>query len=279
MSGVIENGRACVGLLGLHPYPYYDAYDLIADDGGDSCSAPDETQPELMQVKLRALGYSSVPHVTLAAYMWSDYYETDLCDYVEARTVHQPSGGLRGTYRYIHVQGGSDYWIDVVAGPSLPRTEPPTPIGTTTHDSNCQGGLGWDGHHVHQDARFNQYSTANPNLPIADDIDVWNVFNYIHRWTYPLLDTDGDDFTDAAEVYLGTDPFDDCPDNTSDEAWPPDFNNDRRVNLADIGPLRRAFNSRTGDPNYSRRVDLNTNGSINLGDIIMLRAYFNTICA
>jgi len=145
MSGVIENGRACVGMSGLHGS---NAYDLVADDSGP-CYGPESTE-----VRLRALGYSLVPHVTLAAHMLSgEYGFPSYCDYIEAQTVQQPSGGLRGTYRYIHAQGGSDYWIDIVAGPSsLPRTD--VPIGTTSEDSNCQcqGLPCWDGYHTHQDA-------------------------------------------------------------------------------------------------------------------------------
>jgi len=268
MSGVIENEKACVGPAGLHPPPYYDAYDLIADDGGDSCFAPDESQPELMQVRLRALGYSSVPHVTLGAYIVSGQYD-DNCDYMEAQTVQHPSGGLRGTYRYVHVQGPSYYWIDIAAGRNLPRTD--VPIGTTTHDSDCQGGAGWDGHHAHQDARFNVYSTPNPSLPVNDDIPVWNVFYYIHRWTYPLLDTDGDGFTDAAEQYLGTDALDNCPDGSWDDAWPLDINKSRDISVTgDIFKYVGRIGAKPGQPKWWQRLDLDASGDISVtGDVFL----------
>jgi len=119
MSGVIQNERACVGVLGLHGN---NAYDLIADDSGP-CYGPVSTG-----VRLRALGYSSVPHVTLGAYMWSDEDTTTLCDYVEARTVQNPSGELRGTYHYLHARGSRDYWVDIWAAPGGPRTDAPVGI-------------------------------------------------------------------------------------------------------------------------------------------------------
>ena len=37
---------------------------------------------------------------------------------------------------------------------------------------------------------------------------------------------DNDDFQDSREVYLGTDPLDNCPDNSSDDAWPLDIDKD-----------------------------------------------------
>lgn len=276
MSGVMENDTACVGPLGLHPPPYYDAYDLIADD---LCQGSSSTE-----VRMRTCGSSSTVHVTLAAHMWSGHYD-DNCDYIEARTVQQPSGGLRGTYRYIHAQGPSDYWIDIVAGPSLPRTD--QSIGTTTHDSDCKGGAGWTAYHVHQDARFNEYSTPNDLDPLQV-IDVWNVFDYIHRWTYPLLDTDGDGFTDAAEVFMGTDPDDNCADTSTarDEEggayseplspWPPDFNDNGFIDIGDLVALSEHWTYH-GYP-YHHRYDLNANGFCDIGDLSILAEYMGMTC-
>jgi hypothetical protein len=278
MSGVIENGRACVGVSGLHRN---NAYDLIADDSGP-CYGPEPTE-----VRLRTLGYSSVPHVTLAAWMLSgEYPYPSYCDYIWAQTVQQPSGGTRGTYRYIHAQGSSNYWIDVAAGPgpNLPRTD--VPIGSTSDDSDCEGGAGWGpypAYHTHQDAD-SPYSTPNLNLPVNDDIDVWNVFNYIHKWTYPLLDTDGDGFTDAAENFMGTDPADDCADNSTPNnergpaygeplsPWPPDFNDNGYTDIGDLVALANHWVP-LGNP-YGARYDLNANGVCDIGDLVTLATYW-----
>lgn len=68
-------------------------------------------------------------------------------------------------------------------------------------------------------------------------------------------DTDGDGFSDGAEFYLETGLTARCGDN----AWPADFNNDKKVTIADItsflSPVRRLDTS-PGDANYNRRWDL-----------------------
>jgi len=117
------------------------------------------------------------------------------------------------------------------------------------------------------------YPTYNPQ-------DWWN------DWAreFCIDDADCDGFTDDEESYIGTDPEDDCADtpaaNDEDpDAWPPDFNDDQRVNLADLLPLRDHWNCQVSMACYDPRFDLNTDGRINLGDITILRAYFNTICA
>ncbi|MDP2953187.1 MAG: hypothetical protein Q8O76_07725, partial [Chloroflexota bacterium] len=114
LSGVISNGRACVGLLGLHGN---NAYDLFADDSGP-CYGPSSTE-----VALRTFGWSFTAHVTLKAYMVSeqDPYP-GYCDYIEARTWQQPRNIYRGTYRYLHAVGSTDYWVDIWAGPNSPTT-------------------------------------------------------------------------------------------------------------------------------------------------------------
>lgn len=47
-------------------------------------------------------------------------------------------------------------------------------------------------------------------------------------------DFDGDQFSDRIEHSAGTDPADGCADDSGDSAWPPDFNNDRRVDVIDV---------------------------------------------
>jgi hypothetical protein len=187
------------------------------------------------------------------------------CDYVEVHTLQKPSGEDRGTYRYIHATGTTGQQVDIWAGPSLLPTE--TSIGSTTNDSDCLGG--WTGYHTHQDSGDSPWSQPNTGLPTDDDIPVWNWSSWIHRWTYPLPDTDGDDFQDAAEVYLGTDRLDNCPDNSADDAWPLDINNDRLISA--VGDVLRYMNrggARPGSPGWWQRLDLNADGVISgVGDV------------
>jgi len=95
-------------------------------------------------------------------------------------------------------------------------------------------------------------------------------------------DTDGDGFSDAAEAFIGTDPLAPC--NTtvtaSDEAdaWPPDFNDDTRVNISDVVLLRSRYGSTSGDGSYDPRFDLNTDGKIGISDVVMVRTFYGTAC-
>jgi hypothetical protein len=92
-------------------------------------------------------------------------------------------------------------------------------------------------------------------------------------------------FSDALEVYAGTDSLDACPENTNDDAWPPDFNNDGRVMGFDTLFLRLSIGSIYGgsyyerDSTYNRRYDLNMNGSVNSLDVLFLRPYIGITCA
>jgi hypothetical protein len=266
MSGVIDSGRACVGSRGLHGH---DAYDLIADDyanpPADRCS--DGGVPAA--VNLRTLGLSSTPHATLRATMYVGHY-TDLCDYVEARTVQNPTGTLGATYRYVHATGTPGQQVDIWAGPSLLPTD--TPIGSTTNDSDCQGG--WEGYHTHQDSGNPTSPWSQPNLalPTDDDIPVWDPYYWIQRWTYTLPDTDGDDFQDAAEVYLGTDRLDHCPDNPpgSDDAWPLDIDKNRTITVVgDVLNYSGRLGAAPGSSKWLQRLDLNTDSVITMvGDVL-----------
>jgi hypothetical protein len=172
LSGVMENDTACVGPQGLHPN---DAYDLIVDAGCQGSSSS--------EVRMRTYGTSPTLHVALKCYMSSGEYDYGKCDYIEARCYEQPSNTYRGTYRYIHAQGVNDAWRDIWAGPGYVPTDNDID-GETKEDSNCTGG--WTAYHTHQDA---QGAPSQPNdLDPLEVIDVWNVDNYIHKWTFPELD-------------------------------------------------------------------------------------------
>ena len=181
-----------------------------------------------------------------------------------------------GTYRYLHATGTTGQRVDIWAGPTLLPTE--TPIGSTTNDSDCLGG--WTGYHTHQDAGVPESPWSDPNtgLPTDDDIPVWDPAYWIHRWTYPLPDTDGDWFTDAAEVYLGTDRLDACPDNAYDAAWPPDFDSDRRVGILDVLIFKPKIGKSSGEPGYDQRYDLNVDQSVSILDVLLMKPLLNHTC-
>jgi len=91
-------------------------------------------------------------------------------------------------------------------------------------------------------------------------------------------DCDGDQFNDYIELNVGTDPLDACPDNSSDDAWPPDINNDTKVNILDVANFRVPFGSCSGDLSYSRRCDLSINDCITILDVAKLRLPWMTEC-
>jgi hypothetical protein len=94
-------------------------------------------------------------------------------------------------------------------------------------------------------------------------------------------DSDGDSlglgqpplFVDAKELFMGTDPLDNCPDNSADAAWPPDFNNSTNVTSGDL----QVFAMHYADAaTYDRRCDLNASGppKITSGDLQIFANYY-----
>jgi hypothetical protein len=91
-------------------------------------------------------------------------------------------------------------------------------------------------------------------------------------------DSDGDGFTDGLEQFLGTDPLDTCPDDPSDDAWPPDMNIDTSCNLLDLLQYRPVILTEVGDPDYDQRFDLNADGHIDILDLLQYRPVILTQC-
>jgi hypothetical protein len=90
-------------------------------------------------------------------------------------------------------------------------------------------------------------------------------------WPSPAGDDDCDGFTNAQELFVGTDPERACGVN----AWPPDFNNDQRVGLDDLLKYAPVFNSFAPEPPYNVRYDLNGDNKINISDVLMMAPFFH----
>ena len=88
----------------------------------------------------------------------------------------------------------------------------------------------------------------------------------------PAADSDSDGFGNALEVYIGTDLLDNCPDDSSDVAYPPDFNNDKKVRGADILAAVKKYGTR------EKRYDLNANGIVDQADIDIVVSYYYKDC-
>jgi hypothetical protein len=94
-------------------------------------------------------------------------------------------------------------------------------------------------------------------------------------------DCDGDGFTGTREAYVGTHPQAYCSATATanDEAvdtWPPDFDDNRSVNVVDFTLWRASYASPPKPLN--QRADLNASGSVNVLDFGVWKPYFNTTC-
>jgi hypothetical protein len=97
-----------------------------------------------------------------------------------------------------------------------------------------------------------------------------------------LGDSDGDtdSFLDVVELYLGTDPLDNCPDDPSDDAWPLDIDMNCDLSITgDVFYYRGCIGATPGDPEWWQRLDLDMSGDISItGDVFMYRGMIGESC-
>jgi hypothetical protein len=55
-----------------------------------------------------------------------------------------------------------------------------------------------------------------------------------------------------------------------------DLNGDRAINMSDVMILAASFNTVRGDGIYVEAYDLNSDGAINMSDVMIIAAKFNT---
>jgi uncharacterized repeat protein (TIGR01451 family) len=166
-----------------------------------------------------------------------------------------PLVGTRGEGSLIEVCDGLDNDADTQVDEGYPDTNPGGP-------KDCMDSIDTDG-----DTLVNTGDTND------DDDGNWEDPDFNDGW-----------FPDTLEIWTGTDTLDACPENSTDDAWAPDFNNDRRVQGLDILFLRLSLASTYGgtwwerDKSYNRRYDLNMDGVINGQDILFMRPYLGQLC-
>ncbi|UCH86239.1 MAG: S8 family serine peptidase [Dehalococcoidia bacterium] len=93
--------------------------------------------------------------------------------------------------------------------------------------------------------------------------------------------SDGDDFVDAVELYLATDPLDDCTDEIGvHDAWPLDINMDKGVTVVgDALNFRDRIGAAPGDPEWWQRLDFNMDNDITVvGDALLFAGMIGEGC-
>ena len=228
------------------------------------------------------------------------------CSEAQAR-IYDKDGNLLGAIRYVHAVGTYSGRIDLYASGGsgrLNQSQQGFAAMVNPESEECRRIWGWSGVHVHESHEDNpiatpfflrntsatcpQYPPCGPAYPCATTLHnqggascTYDPRDWYNNWVRGLCsgDPDCDFFKDAKEQYIGTDPNDNCPDNTSDDAWPPDINKNRMVNSLDIIYLKPAIGCMVGQPCYNRRYDLDANGSVQGLDAMFIRPFIGTGCS
>jgi len=103
----------------------------------------------------------------------------------------------------------------------------------------------------------------------------WPMSCHDPQRTGSVTDSDNDAFNDDRERYLGTDAFDACPDDSTDDAWPPDINKDKAVNMLDI----LLYKPKLPPAPYDRRYDLNADARVSILDVLLYKPFLEKTCA
>jgi len=96
------------------------------------------------------------------------------------------------------------------------------------------------------------------------------------------VDCDGDQFNDYVELYVGTDPLDDCaatstPNDEAIDCWPVDFDDDQDADIVDVLKFKPYI--LTSVPPSPQRFDFDGDGDIDIVDILKYRPFIMTSCA
>jgi len=97
-------------------------------------------------------------------------------------------------------------------------------------------------------------------------------------------DGDCDSWTDGEESTIGTDPSDSCPNSSTHDAYPADFDKNRVVNVFDLlGGFALTLSKTSMDPDWlssgGQRADLDLNNLVNVFDILRMSSHLGYVCA
>jgi hypothetical protein len=132
---------------------------------------------------------------------------------------------------------------------------------------------------------LNPDTDNDTRLDGADNCANWsNAAQALPAWPVASGDTDCDGFSRARETTIGTSAARQCPATATpnDEAidsWPTDMDDNRTTNLTDILLMGSAFNKQSFDLGFKPRFDLNADGKVNMGDLVLFGPYYNRSCS
>jgi hypothetical protein len=258
---------------GMDPYYGQTCYPWSTLAGYHPCWHDDEGSPDIIDYTAVDFDYGD-PTGRLVSLYFSGYEYfrileyTGTCKGVRAGIYwgHPAYNDYRGDLHYLHIDVLPDVIGRITTGPYLP-------LGHVAWPDNP--GCYTTGAHLHQSARITAETPFYTNKladPVAGD-------NWVHAimWESGTGDSDGDGWSNENELYMGTEPFDDC--RPPNDSWPPDMDNDTWCDVGDILMFKPHILCSVGDECYDNRYDLDVNGDIDVGDILMLRPYVLTTCA
>lgn len=128
----------------------------------------------------------------------------------------------------------------------------------------------------------------------SDNCPDWpNAGQGMPSWSVPAGDADCDGYPNTVtvsgrgnEAVIGTNAADQCSNTVglNDEvvdAWPPDVNDSRTVNLSDLSsfsPWYNVIGPNPPNPAFNPRFDLNANNVVNLSDLSLMGPFYNKSC-
>ena len=176
-----------------------------------------------------------------------------------------PSAAMGGHYSIATVPASAP--INTSGGMANTPRNNAGATGSITFDPDSDG----DG--LSDDDENNIYGT-NPNDPDSDDDGLNDGAEVNTHLTNPINpDTDSDEFSDGDEVYMGTLPNVACPatmmaNDEDPDAWPADFDDNRVINVLDVGEVLPPYFGRTTNSlDWQPRRDLQKSGAINILDV------------
>ncbi|MBI3975071.1 MAG: thrombospondin type 3 repeat-containing protein [Armatimonadetes bacterium] len=118
----------------------------------------------------------------------------------------------------------------------------------------------------------------------CDNCPNWpNAAQGLPPWPVPMTDPDCDGFNTTVETFLGTLPLVQCAadtttNNEAPDPWPPDFDDDRDVDIFDVLKMKPFFGSPGANP-YSARHDLQgQDGDVDIFDVLAIKPFFGKSC-